>query len=171
MVQGSQPLGLAGRSLALAYSHKSLSMLLTCLFFQYGQSLDLCEEIFWKKNPHESCSPSKMAVVDTDDVVHVVDIVGREIHINPWSCLPIHPQWPKQNLPRLDLASWISFENLGKRFFICNAIKISFERDFFILICTMQSMNFLLLRSLSKTWETDFLFLFERQSMNFVLLR
>ena len=140
-------------------------------FFQCGQSLDLCEEIFWKKNPHESCSPSKMAVVDTYDVVHVVDIVGREIHINPWSCLPIHPQWPKQNLPRLDLASWISFENLAKRFFICNAIKISFERDFFILICTMQSMNFLLLRSLSKTWETDFLFLFERQSMNFVLLR
>ena len=140
-------------------------------FFQCGQSLDLCEEFFWKKNPHESCFPSKMAVVDTDDVVHVVDIVGREIHINPWSCLPIHPQWPKQNLPRLDLASWISFENLGKRFFICNAIKISFERDFFILICTMQSMNFLLLRSLSKTWETDFLFLFERQSMNFVLLR
>ena len=87
-----------------------------------------------------------MAVVDTDDVVHVVDIVGREIHINPWSCLPHPPTVAETKLASIGSRFLDLFRKLGTKFFISYAIKISFEKDFFILIFTMQSMNFLLLR-------------------------
>ena len=103
-------------------------------FFQCGQSLDLCEEIFWKKNPHESCSPSKMAVVDTDDVVHVVDIVGREIHINPWSCLPHPPTVAETKLASIGSRFLDLFRKLGEEIFYLQCNQGFLKKRFLFLL-------------------------------------
>ena len=91
-------------------------------FFQCGQSLDLCEEIFWKKNPHESCSPSKMAVAD---------IVGREIHINPWSCLPHPPTVAETKLASIGSRFLDLFRKLGEEIFYLQCKQDFFRKRFF----------------------------------------
>ena len=72
-----------------------------------------------------------MAVVDTDDVVHVVDIVGREIHINPWSCLPHPPTVAETKLASIGSRFLDLFRKLGEEIFYLQCNQDFFRKRFF----------------------------------------